>query len=61
LKTASKSEKFETIKLFCFLFSAWHVKGFSSKCIALKIDVTGPENGLFAGATVNHSARNFTG
>jgi len=35
------------------------VKGFLSKRIALKIDVTGLENVLFAGASVQLSARNF--
>ena len=32
------------------------MKGFSSKCIALKIDVTGPENILFACVSVHHSS-----
>ena len=39
-KTTNKSAKFETLKpFFPFLYSHWHVKGFSSKCIALKVDV----------------------
>ena len=33
------------------------MKGFSSKPIALKIDVTGPENILFAGVSLHLSAR----
>ena len=37
-------------------FSHWHVKGFSSKCLALKIDVTGPENILFASVSAHHSS-----
>ena len=35
------------------------MKGFSSKRIALKADVIGPENVLFAGASVQLSARKF--
>ena len=46
-----KSTKFETLKLFFFLFSHWYVKQCSSKCIALKIDVIVQENTLFAGAS----------
>ena len=56
-----KSTKFETLKPFFLSFSHWHVKGFSPKRIALKVDVTGLENILFAGASVYHSARKFTG
>ena len=37
------------------------MKGFSSKRIALKVDVIGPENILLAGASVHHSAGNFKG
>ena len=51
LKTTRKSAKFETLKPSS-AFSHWHVKGFSSKLTALKADVTGPENVLFAGASV---------
>ena len=36
-KTTNTSVKFETLKPFCLLFSHWHVKGFSSKYITLKI------------------------
>ena len=45
LKTTNKRAKFETLKHFCFLFSPGQVcqKGFSSKRIALKIAVIGPE------------------
>ena len=35
------------------------MKGFSSKRIALKLDVIGPENILYAGASVHLSAREF--
>ena len=35
-----------------FSFSHWHLKGLSSKRIALKVDVTGPEHILFAGVSV---------
>ena len=42
--------------LFLFSFSHWHVEGFSSKHTALKVDVTGPENLLFAGVSVRLSA-----
>ena len=63
----SKSAKFETLKLFLSSLSHWHVKGFSSKRIILKveaigpenIDAIGPENILFAGASVYLSARKF--
>jgi len=37
------------------------VKGFSSKPIALKVDVIEAENILFAGESVYLSAENFTG
>jgi len=62
LKTTNKSAKFETLNGFCLLLSVshCHVKGFSSKRIALKADViTGPENVLFAGVSVHLSARKF--
>ena len=36
LKTTDESSKLKTL---CLLFLYWHVKGFSSKCIALKADV----------------------
>ena len=48
IENANKSAKFESFK---------HVKGFASKRIALKLDVIGPENILFAGASVHLSAR----
>jgi len=35
------------------------VKGFSSDCIALKVDVIEPENILFAGTSLHHSAWKF--
>ena len=35
------------------------MKGFSSKLIALEVDVIGPEIKLFAGASVRLSARKF--
>ena len=59
LQMTHKSAKFETLKPFCFLFLHWHVKGSPSKCIELKIDVTGLENILFAGTSKHHSARKF--
>ena len=49
--TTHKNAKFETLKPFLSSFSHWHVKGFSSKRLALKVDVIGPENRLFAGAS----------
>ena len=39
--------------------SHWHVKGFSPKHIAVKVDAIGPENTLFAGVSVHLSARKF--
>ena len=33
------------------------MKGFASKRVALKTDVIGPKNRLFAGVSVHHSAR----
>ena len=61
LKKTNTSAKFESLQPFCFLFSHWHVKGSSSKRIALKGDnyVIGPKNILFAGASVHLSARKF--
>ena len=38
-KQPIKIMKFEKVKLFCLLFLHWHVKGFSSKRIALNVDV----------------------
>ena len=35
------------------------MKGFSSRLKALKVDVIGPENILFAGESVHLSARTF--
>ena len=54
-----KSTEFETLKPFFLFLSFSHrdVKGLSSKRIALKVDVIGLENILFAGASVYHSAR----
>ena len=37
------------------------MKGFSSKCIALKVDVKGPENTPIAGAFLRLSDRHCTG
>ena len=37
------------------------MEALSSKRVALKVDVIGPENILFAGASVHLSAENFTG
>ena len=60
LKMTNKSAKFVTLQPFCFLlFLHWHVKGFWSKCMALKVDVTGPEKVPFAGASVHLSAQKF--
>ena len=56
LKTTHKVAKFETLQLFCLLFLHWYVKGFSSKRVALKIDVTGLETIPFAGAYLHLSA-----
>ena len=39
------------------ILHAWAVKRFSSKRISLKADVIGPENILFAGASVHLSAQ----
>ena len=57
LKTTSKSAKCETFNCFCLLFLHCHVKGFSWKHTALKVDVTGTGNTLFAGASRYLSAR----
>ena len=56
LKTTNKCAQFETLKLFLSYFLHFHVKGFSSKHIALNRDVTGAENVLSAGASVHLSA-----
>ena len=55
----NKSAKFETLNCFCLLFLHCHVKGFSLNHIALKVDVIGPENILFAGASMHLSAQKF--
>ena len=57
LKTTHKNAKFETLQLFSFSFLHWYVKGFSSKRIALKTDVTGLETILFAGVSLHLSAQ----
>ena len=59
LKTTNNSAKFEILKPSCLLFSHWRLKGFSSVHIVLKITVTGPENLLFAGASVRLTALKF--
>ena len=54
-----KSAKFETFnfKLFCLRFCPGTcMKGSPLKCTALKIDVIGPENLLFARVSMHHSA-----
>ena len=53
---------FETNKLlslFLCPFSYWHVEERSSQHTALKVDVIGPENILFAGTSLHLSARKF--
>ena len=55
----NKCAKFETFKRFCLLYLHWHVKVFSLKCTALKVDVIGPENIMFAGTSVQFSAPKF--
>ena len=48
----------QPLSFFVFFFAlACYVKGFSSKCIALKVDVIGPKNMLSAGGSVHFSAR----
>ena len=60
LEMGSENAKFETLKHFFFFFSlACERKELSSKRIALKLDVTGPENILFAGTSLHLSARKF--
>ena len=68
LKMANKRAKYTTLKPFCvcfsvclffFLFSHWHVKGLSSKCITLKADVIGLENILFVGTSMYLSVQKF--
>ena len=61
LKTTNKGAKFETLKSFSLFFFFLHrlLKGFLSKRTALKVDVIGAENILFAGASVHLSARKF--
>ena len=46
LKPTNKSAKFETLKPLSS-FSHWHVKGPSSQCTALKVDVIGAKKILF--------------
>ena len=53
--------KVQNLKLFMFSFSHCRVDRFSSKRIALKVDVIGPGNILFAGAIVRIQPGNFTG
>ena len=55
-----KMRNFTPLSLSVY-FSRWHVDGLSSKRVAPKVDVIGPENILFAGASVHLSAENFTG
>ena len=59
LKTTSQSTQFETHNCFSCLFGTGMKKGFSSKRTSLKVDFTGPENILFAGASVHLSAGKF--
>ena len=56
LKTTNESAKSETLKPFVY-FSHRHEKRFSSKRVALTVDVIGPENLRFVGAPVHLSAR----
>ena len=58
LKTTHKSEKFETICLFVFFFALGCERIFI-KTHSIDIDVIGPENILFAGASAHLSARKF--
>ena len=57
LKTTSKSAKLWNPYAFLSPFWHWHVKGLSPQCIALTVDVLGPENIPFAGASVHLLAR----
>ena len=57
LKNTHKSVKFETIKPLCLLFLRWHVTESPLKRTTLKTDDTGPENLLFSGVSVHHSAQ----
>ena len=61
LENEQQSAKFETLNDLSLLYSFlhWHAKEFLSKCIALKVAVTGPENIQFAGASVHLSAGKF--
>jgi len=54
----NKSATFETLNCLSS-FSHWHAGKFSSKCTALKVDVIGPENIVFAGAIMHLSAWKF--
>ena len=59
-ETAIKVRNFKPLTFFFFFFFLhWQVKGFLSKCTALKIDVIRPENILFAGSSVHLLARTF--
>ena len=60
LKTTNQSVKSETLKPFLVSFSRWHVKGLSSKCTALKVDVLqGRKIHVFWGVCVYLSAWKF--
>ena len=52
------NENFKPLSLSVF-FWHWHVKGLPSKRTALKVIVIGPENILFAAASVHLSAQIF--
>ena len=58
LEMGSENAKFETLKHFFFSL-ACERKGLSPKRIALNLDAIGPENILFAGASLLLSARTF--
>ena len=58
LEMGSENAKFETLKHFFFSLASER-KGLSPKRIALNLDAIGPENILFAGASVHLSARKF--
>ena len=60
LKTTHKSAKFEPFKPYCFLSGTGMWKGFVKAYSTESRFVTGPENTPFAGACVNHSARQWS-
>ena len=62
LKTTNKRENLEPLSLFCLLFfTLAYERIFTRLCSIENICVVGPENMLFAGTSLHHSAQKFYG